>query len=300
MPGLGVAYRPIEVRGQATIHRTRTSGYVAEPGPDTDDLPVTARHVRPLVVGALVAVLLSACGIWANVGEDGDDCDLRPIGVAPSASGLSFGIQTVAALCAAMAEVDGRPYSIGAGRWLDESALVLEEYGLVTRANDHIADPQAFSLRGIDPMQFLIIHGDGRTDGSGEVSRYMTLWGEGAVTSPAMCQYADPADVGYPGDICPLRTGRTYTAGMVVRCGLEVPVGPYGGDYWMVVNPPPAPAEGQTYPGMYLDVDWGQVELIDTDTAVYRSERGVELELRRAGGASAPAGCHLADPSPPE
>ena len=198
-----------------------------------------------------------------------------------------------------MAEVDGRPYSIGVGRWLDESALVLDECVVVTRSNDHIAIPRLLAV-GIDPMQLLLIRGDGRTHDLGPLGPFMVLSGEGAVLPPAICQYADPGDVQYPGDICPLRPGRTYTAGMVVRCGLDVPVGPYGGDYWRVIDPPPAPAEGEAYPRMYLDVDWGEVELIEGDRAIYRSERGAELELRRARGESAPAGCHLADPSPSE
>ena len=177
-----------------------------------------------------------------------------------------------------MVEVDGRPYSLGSGGWLDEDALELEEYGPITRANERVLYPTALALRGVDPLQFLVMRGNGANDDRGE---YRVLLGEGAGTPEAVCQYADPLDIGYPATTCPLQTGRDYSVQMVVACGLDVPVGPYGGDYWWVIDALEEPQSGNPYPGMYLGTDAGQLQLISADWAIYRSERGAELQLQR-------------------
>jgi hypothetical protein len=61
---------------------------------------------------------------------------------------------------------------------------------------------------------------------------------------------------------------------MIVECGLEVPVGPYGGDYWRVEDPPAKPPAGSAFPSMSLHMDYGAIELVDADTLHYVSERG--------------------------
>jgi len=245
--------------------------------------------LRPLVVGSFLAVLVSACGIYADISED--DCDLRPVGSSPA--GFRIGIAKALALCAAIVEVDGRTYSVGAGGWLDEEALELTEYAPINRANTVVAEPIAYALAGVDPTQFLVMQGD-PVDDAGASGRYAVLWGDIAATPASVCQYADPTSPGYPAETCALQTGRTYTAGINTACGLDQPVGPYGGDYWVVIDPPDAPTEGDPYPGMYLGMDWGTVELVAPDRAVYRSERGAELELRRIGPVASIAPC----PSP--
>jgi hypothetical protein len=58
-------------------------------------------------------------------------------------------------------------------------------------------------------------------------------------------------------------------------------MGPYGGLYWRVVNPPADPLGGSPYPGMYEDLDYGTVELLDDGRLTYVSELGAELTLER-------------------
>lgn len=243
---------------------------------------------RSVLLGSFLAVGASACGIYANIGDD--DCDLRPLESSPA--GLRIGVQKALALCAAAVEVDGRIYYVGAGRWLEEKTLVLEEYGRITRANDRIADPTAFALDGVDPLAILLMRGDGHTDDLGNLGTYMVLSGEGSAQPASICPYADPADPQYPNQPCPLRPGRTYTVQIDFACGLEVPVGPYGGEYWQVIDPPAAPGSGQPYPGMYLGANPGELELLDADHLTFRSERGGELQLQRIVGADiSPAPC---------
>ena len=62
-------------------------------------------------------------------------------------------------------------------------------------------------------------------------------------------------------------------------------IGPFGGAYWMVVDPPTATAEG-TFPGMTLDIDYGDLELVTANEATYRSEQGAVRALRRITGAA--------------
>lgn len=237
------------------------------------------QQARPIIVAVIVAAVVSACGIWQDVSE-ADDCGLKPVG--EEAAGLRIGPQQVAALCASMVEVDGRTYTVGVGRWLDEDALVLEEYAPITRSNDRVAEPVAYSLDGIDPLQFLVMKAtDQQRDDNGPMSRYLALWGQVDGQPDGICPYADPMDPQYPGDECPLKQGRTYGAEMIVACGLDVPVGPYGGDYWRVVDPPTVPPAGSPYPGMTLDLDYGTIELLDDGALEYRSESGAILILER-------------------
>ncbi|HEY8952539.1 MAG TPA: hypothetical protein VIP78_08280, partial [Candidatus Dormibacteraeota bacterium] len=118
-----------------------------------------SRHVRSLMVAPLLAASLTACGTFANVGEDPTECDLKPIRTSPA--GLRLGVQKAAALCAALVEIEGRTYSLGGGGgWLDEDALVLEEYGTISRANTDVYDPAVFALEGVDPLRLLVARVD--------------------------------------------------------------------------------------------------------------------------------------------
>lgn len=243
--------------------------------------------MRSLMVAPLLAALLTACGTFANVGEDPTECDLKPLGTPPA--GLRLGVQKAAALCAALVEIEGRTYSLGGGGggWLDEDALVLEEYGTISRANTDVYDPAVFALKGVDPLRLLVARVDPSVDyeedpGPGP---FWMVWGEPFAFPKEACRYADATAAAYPGEYCPLTTERMYPAQMVMWCGLDVPVGPYGGDYWTVVDPPPPPPSGSLYPGMAHGIDYGELELLDADRAIYRSELGAEIELLRITGA---------------
>jgi hypothetical protein len=165
---------------------------------------------------------------------------------------------------------------------LDEDALVLDEYGPITAANGTVSQPIAYALRGVDPRQFLVMRVDATVrDDLGPMGPFMVLWRDLHAQPDGICPYADPEDPQYPSEACPLSSGRTYSAEMVVDCGLDVPVGPYGGDYWRVVDPPPKPPTGSPFPGMSLYMDYGTISLVDADTLNYVSERGAKLVLDR-------------------
>lgn len=240
-------------------------------------------HARAAIAALLIASAASACGLSGGVGEE-DDCDLKPLDAAPT--GFSIGPQRVAALCAAKVEVDGRTYSPTCGRFLDEDELVLEEYGTISRANMPFEDPAVYALSGVDPLQVLVSRGTCHIDDFA-TGAFWVLVSEYPLPA-AICNYADPNDGGYPGDACPLRAGRTYGAALVIGCGLDVPQGPFGGDLWMIVDPPTLNADNR-YPGLSAEnTDFGQIELVDQDHAIYRSEVGGVLELRRMTDEPAP------------
>jgi hypothetical protein len=234
--------------------------------------------VRSMVVAVIAAAALSACGLWEPWAGAGD-CDMKPVGE----DGFRIGPKVaMATSCASSVEVDGRRYSLGVGKWLDEDSLTLTEYAPIIRAIGPVANPQTFSIEGIDPLQMLVMEGaPGETDDLGPTGPYMVLWGNAGTLPEGMCAYADPLDVQYPGDVCPLQRGRTYGAEMITACGFESPMGPYGGLYWRVVNPPADPLGGSPYPGMYEDLDYGTVELLDDGRLTYVSELGAELTLER-------------------
>ena len=231
----------------------------------------------------LIASAVSACGLFGSVSED-DDCDLKPLDAAPS--GYSIGPESVAALCAAEAEVDGRTYSISCGRFLDEDKLLLDEYGTISRANGYVEDPVVYALRGVDPLQVLVNPGTCQVDDFATGAFWVLV---SAFPLPTgICEYADPGDLAYPADACPLQAGRTYSAALSIGCGLDKPQGPFGGDLWMIEDPPTLNAEDR-YPGLSAEnTDFGEIELVDQDHAIYRSEVGGVLALRRMTDEPAP------------
>jgi hypothetical protein len=215
-------------------------------------------------------------GIFADFVEDAEGCEPKPLGANP---GLSLEVPKVAALCAALAVVEGRTYSVGVGGWFDEDALVLEEYGTISAANDPSIDPTVYSLEGIDPLRLLLARGpQPSAEDVEEMGTYLALWGAPFDMPNGICKYADPGASGYPDDVCPLSAGHIYSVEVSMKCGLDVAQGPYGGDYWLIVDPPTGPP----YPGMYVgDIDYGRLELLNEDAAIYRSEVGAELAMRR-------------------
>jgi len=237
-------------------------------------------HARRAIVALLIASAVSACGLYGNGGED-YDCDLKPLAAAPT--GFSIGPQRVAALCAALVEVDERTYSTSCRQLFDEDKLLLDEYGIISRANQPVEDPAVYALRGVDPLQVLVSRAACR-DG------FWMLKGDpfSGHLPATICEYADPGDGGYPSDACPIPAGRTYAAWLVIGCGLDVPLGPFGGEVWMIVDPPALNADNR-YPGLSGEnTDFGEIELVDQDHAIYRSELGGVLELRRMTDTPAP------------
>lgn len=231
-------------------------------------------------MATIAAAALSACGVW-QPWTSADDCEMKPVG--DDAAGFRIGPAVALALCATSVEVEGRVYTVGVGRWLDEESLSLTEYAHVTRAIGPVTDPQTYSLEGVDPLEMLVMRGDeGAADDLGPMGPYMVLWGDPPTLPVGMCGYADPLDAQYPGDVCPLQQGRTYGAvEMIIACGVDVPMGPYGGLYWRVVDPPSDPPAGSPYPGMSRDLDYGTIQLMDDGTLTYGSELGARLTLER-------------------
>jgi hypothetical protein len=230
----------------------------------------------------VLAVLISGCGeLVRNVTVDGEGCELEPVGAAPVSFG--FGVQRVAAtLCSSAVVVDGQTYEVSSGEWLDEEALVLEEYGRITAANVTVGDPTVYALSGVDPHALLLNRLDCARDDCAVVGAYGVLHLRGFPLTASVCRYTDPEGFGYPTDVCPIETGRTYHVSLIVGCGFDVPIGPLGGELWTVVDPPAANSDG-TYPGIYSGqgVDFGYLELVDADHATYRSEAGAVLQLVR-------------------
>ena len=240
-------------------------------------------HARRALVALLIAAAVSACGLRGGVSEE-DDCDLQPLATSPA--GFSIGPERAAALCAGSVEVDGRTYSPSCGRFLDEDKLLLEEYGTISRANQPVEDPVVYALRGVDPLQVLVSRGTCHIDDFATGDFWVLVSAFPLPTS--ICQYADPSDGGYPADSCPLEAGRTYSAVLVIGCGLDVPQGPFGGEIWMITDPPALNADNR-YPGLSAEnTDFGEVEVVDQDHAIYRSEVGAVLELRRISEEPAP------------
>jgi hypothetical protein len=233
-------------------------------------------HARRAVAALLIASAVSACGLHGGVSEE-NDCDLKPL--APAPTGFSIGPERVAALCAGSVEVDGRIYSPSCGRFLDEDKLLLDEYGTISRANQPFEDPVVYAVRGVDPLQVLVSRGTCLVDDFATGSFWVLVSAYPLPTS--ICKYADPSDGGYPADACPLQAGSTYSAVLVIGCGLDVPQGPFGGAIWMITDPPALNADGR-YPGLSAEnTDFGEIELVDQDHAIYRSEVGGVLELSR-------------------
>ena len=144
-----------------------------------------------------MASLVAACGgIFDAVGMG--DCSLKPVG--EPGGGMRIGPAVAAASCMPQVEVDGRIYSVGVGRWLDEAALELREHGPITRANEPVIEPVAYALEGVDPDAFLVMRGDG-VDDLGPMGPFMALWGESAPPLPeSACRYADESDRQFPAE----------------------------------------------------------------------------------------------------
>ena len=253
------------------------------------------RGLRAVTWGALVAVALTACDMLPIPAfAEPDPCAMRPVSSIEGDNELSpFERPVVTATsCATTVEVGGVRYSAGVGEWLDETSLRLTPFAAITRANTVVTEPMAYALDGVDPHRILIMRGPGEPSDDFEV-----LWAEAAMDQSMpteMCQYADPMDEHYPAVECPLLIDHGYHASLIVQCGLDGLVGPLGGLYWHVVDPQPAPPEGEPYPNMMLVMDSGAIRLLDADTLIYRGNSGASLTLTREPDPTArPEQCEL-------
>jgi len=231
------------------------------------------RVARKVGLGVVAALVLSACGLIAGLGGPSGECAPRPVeevSVRPW-----FGPAAAAATsCAPIVRVAGLDYTPLGGRWLDEDALTLTEYGLITHASWPTGEPVAYALDGVPPEQFLVIATAPEDLSAEENGSYTVLARDAEALPSALCDYADPADSQYPADDCPLSPGRQYRAGMITACGLGHTMGPYGGVYWRVIDPPkPLPSS------VARDIDYGTVELLRDGRLRYRGEGGADLTL---------------------
>ena len=226
-----------------------------------------------------MTTVLAAGGLpqLGGSGEETDDC---PLMTAQTLSG-SFSSSPVfdaAGLCVPKVEVNGRVYMVGVGRFLDETALKTARYGIITRSTEAVADLTAWSLEGVDPEAILLMSGvDSGADDAGGLGQFMVLWGPGRTVPARLCAYADQGDLQYPAQDCPLPIGQAYEIEVRVPCGADgVLPGRIGGASWMIdgVGFRDLAAGSPTY---------GTVTLLASDRAVFHSEGGTDLQLRRAG-----------------
>ena len=251
------------------------------------------RATRQTVAALVVALSASACGMLP-FGFEADPCAMHSVASADPVLRIGPG-RVAATSCAGMVEVRGTSYSVSDADWLIEDSLVLEPYDPISRSNYLTSSAPTFTLAGVDPAALLIAEFP-KSPPAGTPAGMQVLLGAGAAMPTSVCGYADPLARGYPSEPCPLAVGRAYSVEMITKCGMDRPMGPYGGFYWRVVNPPPDPGPDSGYPGMYRDLDYGTIELTDDDHAIYVSEMGAELELERITDASAPEeDCELFD-----
>ncbi len=158
---------------------------------------------------ALVGIVLAVAGfflaaplvkdIFKDVGGGGADCGLEPL--AASLITLRIGPLPPMLSCVRRVRVNGLEYAVGFGRWLDEDALELHEYGPITHANSAVVEPIAYALDGVDPEAFLITRHDG-VDDLGPTGPFMALSRNLGPLPPEVCRYADPDDPQFPVE-CP-------------------------------------------------------------------------------------------------
>ncbi|MGH2455251.1 MAG: hypothetical protein ACRDHD_03220 [Candidatus Limnocylindria bacterium] len=250
----------------------------------------TARTLLGALILASLGLSGLASGIWAP-GLDAEECALEPLSPGESTSLLRV-TKAIGASCTFQVEVNGTPYSVGVGRFLDEAKLDLRAYSKVTRANTTLDNPVVWALAGVDPSKILLIEGSpAARDNLGNQGQYMILWGADRSVPPALCGYADPTDIQYPAVDCPLDAGRAYEIELPVECGLGGVIATrIGGDYWEVTAGNIGDGTAAP-PGMAGPMDYGTVELRDDGTLIYRSEQGPVFTLTKARDHLAPAPC---------
>jgi hypothetical protein len=233
----------------------------------------------------IASTALAACGLIPGLDDPLDDCDPWPIG--ETGLQLQFGPGAVSATtCEPVIRVDGLDYYPDVGRWLDEDDLSLREYGPITHASWPVGDTVAYALEGVDPERVLVIK-TAPTKESGEWGQYTLLRRDGLLPR-SVCDDADTTDPYYPSRECPLVVGQRYPTEMKTACGLEKTMGPYGGSYWRVIDPP------QRIPrAMSRKTAHGTMELLPDGRLRFRSNGGGVLFLATTEGSAEDVACRL-------
>jgi hypothetical protein len=244
------------------------------------------RLLRLVGLSLLASLAIAACGLLPGLDDPSDDCDPRPIGE----TGLlpQLGAATVSATsCVALIRVDGVDYFPNGGGWLDEDALVLREYGPITHASWEVGEPVAYALDGVDPTQVLVMK-TARPIDPGEGEGLYTLLRRGGEIPMTLCNYADKSDRYYPTDWCPIDVGKRYKATMRTICGLAKTMGPYGGSYWRVINPP-----NELPRHLSRKEAHGTVELLADGRLRFRANAGAVLLLESTPGSLEDVACQM-------
>jgi hypothetical protein len=235
------------------------------------------RAARALAFSLLAVCAVVVFGLAVAVADPMGDCNPRPV----KREGFLSQLRTATASatsCAPLIRVDGHDYGPSAGRWLDEGALVLQEYGPITHASWSFAEPVAYALEGVDPTQLLVMK---TAPGKEDWGAFTLLLGGDRRQLPSqVCGYADSTDEWYPSDDCPIAVGRRYLAEMKTSCGLDEVFGPYGGHYWRVIDPP-----RRVPRAMSNKTAHGTVELLPEGRLRFKSNGGAVLFLETTSDA---------------
>lgn len=233
--------------------------------------------LRVFATSALAALVVTGCGLLPGIARP-DDCDPKPVEEWGTSSWLAPDVASATLCTGSIVRVDGRDYGPWGGRWLNEEALILHEHGRITHSHIPVAEPVAYELEGVPAERILImktIPSRGSEDG-----KYTVLRAGSGPLPLRLCDYADPVDSLYPVTDSPIPEGHQYSAWIIPLCHLRRPVGPYGGSYWRVIDPPDhLPEVGMKWGR----TDHGSIELLPNGRLRYVAEKGAVLELEMIG-----------------
>jgi hypothetical protein len=215
-------------------------------------------------------------------GPDLGDCEPRPISTPASTAIFGRG-HALATTCLPIVVVQGNTYSVGSADWLLPDSLDLAPYGPITHSNALDETAPTYSLAGVDPTELLVVVFPGSASEEWNRGTRVLHGVKPALSSipQSACRYADHASRNFPLAVCPLEIGRDYRATLITLCGLHRPVGPYGGAYWRVLDPPPGSGPDLEDARRNARLRLGRITLTDADHATYRARTGEELHLRR-------------------
>jgi hypothetical protein len=231
--------------------------------------------LRVFATSALAALVVTGCGLLPGIASD-DECDPKPVEEWGTSSWLAPAVASATLCTGVIVRVDGRDYGPWGGGWLNEEALILHEHGRITHSHIPVGEPVAYELEGVPAERILIM----KTVPSGTVGSedgtYTVLRAGSGPVPPRLCDYADPGDSQYPVTDCPIPQGGQYSASIIPLCHLRRLVGPYGGTYWRVLDPPDhLPEVGM----QWGRTDHGTIELLPNGRLRYVAEKGAVIEL---------------------